>query len=337
MQENIILDVSALMKIFELAFISFVVAMIWTPFLIKLLYKWHIYKHIKRKGSPIFSKLHEKKEKTPTMGGLLIWLTVFIVTLLLNLSRAQTYLPLFALVSFGVLGAFDDFLNVRASRGKWKGLRGRHKLLWQLLIASLGAWWFYYKLGWNYLHIPGIGDFTIGLWYIPLFILVILACTNAVNITDGLDGLAGGLSTLVFLVLGGIAFVRGDFGIAAFCGTIVGAVLAFLWFNIYPARFFMGDTGSMALGAAMGVIAMLTDTVIVLPIIAFVFMLETLSVILQVGYRKITGGRKLFLSAPIHHHFEAKAWPEPKVVMRFWVLGAMMAIIGFVIALIGRG
>ncbi len=337
MQENIILDVSALTRIFELAFIAFIIAMIWTPFLIRLLFKWRIYKKIKRKGSPIFSKLHQKKENTPTMGGLLIWVTVFIVTLLLNLSRAQTYLPLFALVSFGLLGAFDDFLNVRAARGQWKGLRGRHKLLWQLVIAGLGAWWFYYKLGWNYLHIPGVGDFTIGLWYIPLFILVILACTNAVNITDGLDGLAGGLSVLVFLVLGGIAFVRGDFGIAAFCGTVIGAVLAFLWFNIYPARFFMGDTGSMALGATMGVIAMLTDTVIVLPLIAFVFMIETLSVILQVGYRKVTGGKKLFLSAPIHHHFEAKGWPEPKVVMRFWVLGAIMAIIGFVIALIGGG
>lgn len=336
MEEQILLDVSSLMKIFELVFISFILAMSWTLFLTRILFKWQIYKKVKRKGSPIFSRLHSHKENTPTMGGLLIWVTVLIITLLLNLSRAQTYLPLFTIVCFGILGAFDDVFNVKRA-GALKGLRARHKLLWQLAIAVLGAWWFYYKLGWNYLHIPGMGDLTIGFWYIPLFVLVIIACTNAVNITDGLDGLAGGLSVMVFLALGGIAFVRGDFGIAAFCGTLIGAILAFLWFNIYPARFIMGDTGSMALGATMGVIAMLTDTVVILPIIAFIFVIETMSVILQVGYRKISGGKKIFLSAPIHHHFEAEGWPEPKVVMRFWVLGAVMAIIGFVIALIGRG
>jgi len=309
---------------------------LWTPILTNFLYKWQIYKKVKRIGSPIFSRLHRGKENTPTMGGMLIWITVFAMTLIFNLSRGQTYLPLFALVSFGILGAIDDYFNVRGIGG-WRGLRGRHKILWQLVIAILGAWWFYYKLGWNYLHIPGVGDFTIGFWYIPLFIFVILACTNAVNITDGLDGLAGGLISLAFLAFGGIAFVRSDFGIAIFCGCITGASLAFLWFNIYPARFFMGDTGSLALGATLGVVAMLEDSVVVLPIIGFIFVLETLSVILQLGYKRITGGRKIFLSAPLHHHLQAKGWPEPKVVMRFWVLGAVMAIIGFVIALIGRG
>ena len=336
MEENIILNVSALMKVFELAFITFILAIALTPILSHFLYRFKIGKKIKKINSPIFSKLHEMKENTPTMGGLLIWISVLIITLIFNLSRSQTYLPLFALACFGVLGAFDDYLNVRGV-GPWKGMRGRHKILWQLAIALIGAWWFYYKLGWNYLHIPGIGDFVIGWWYIPLFVFVILASTNAVNITDGLDGLAGGLASIVFLIFGGIAFVRGDFGLAAFCGTLFGATLAFLWFNIYPARFFMGDTGSMALGGVMGVIAMLTDTALVLPIIAFVFAMETMSVILQVSYKKVTGGKKIFLSAPLHHHFEAKGWPEPKVVMRFWFLGAVMAIIGFVIALIGRG
>ena len=336
MQENIILDVSALMKIFELAFLGFVLAMLWTPILTNFLYKWQIAKKIKKEKSPIFSKLHQKKENTPSMGGLLIWITVLIITLIFNLDRGQTYLPLFALVCFGLLGAFDDYLNAKGI-GPFRGMRSRHKILWQLAIAVLGAWWFYSKLGWNYLHIPGVGDITVGFWYLPLFIFVIIASANAFNITDGLDGLAGGLATIVFMVLGGIAFVRGDFGLAAFCGTIVGATLAFLWFNIYPARFFMGDTGAMALGGVMGVIAMLTDTALVLPIIAFIFVLETLSVILQFFYKKLTGGKKIFLSSPLHHHFEAKGWPEPKVVMRFWVLGAAMAIIGFVIALIGRG
>jgi phospho-N-acetylmuramoyl-pentapeptide-transferase len=336
MQEQIILGVTPLMKVFEMVFFAFILAMAWTPILTKLLYKWHVWKHVERIDAPVFNKLHKPKENTPVMGGLLIWVTALVITLIFNLSRAQTYLPLFALVSFGVLGAVDDILNVRGT-GKFKGLRGRHKILWQLAIAILGAWWFYYKLGWNHIHIPGVGDFTIGLWYIPLFIFVIVASANAVNLTDGLDGLAGGLSTFVFFILGATAFVKGDFGIAAFCGTIVGATLAFLWFNIYPARFFMGDTGSLALGAAMGVVAMLTDSAIVLPIIAFIFVIETLSVIIQRCYKKITGGKKIFLSTPIHHHLEAKGWPEPKIVMRFWVLGAVMATIGFVIALIGRG
>lgn len=221
-------------------------------------------------------------------------------------------------------------------------MRGRHKLIWQLAIALVGAWWFYVKLGWGDplihagLHVPGLGDVFVGYWYVPIFVLVIVGMSNAVNITDGLDGLAAGLLGIVFGAYGLIALAQGSFGLAAFCGTIVGAILAFLWFNIYPARFFMGDTGSLALGATLGVIAMLTNTVFVLPVLALVFVAETLSVILQVGYRYATGGKKLFRSAPIHHHFEALGWPETKVTMRFWVIGAVAAIFGVVIALIGN-
>lgn len=334
--EVLSLDVSQLSKMFWLATLSFGLAFLWTPFLTHLLYKYGLRQSIKSENTPVYHELHQQKGRTPTMGGILIWVTVFVVTMLLNLSRSQTYLPLFALISVGILGLADDFLNVKKTSPAM-GMRSRYKLVWQIVIAIIGAWWFFDKLGWNSIHIPAVGDFTIGWWYIPLFVFVIVATTNAVNITDGLDGLAGGLLGIAYFAFGGIAFVQGNFGIAAFCGTVGGAILAFLWFNIYPARFFMGDTGSMALGATLGVIAMLTNSVLVLPFIGFIFMVETLSVIIQVIYRKCTHGKKLLLSAPLHHHLEAKGWPETKVTMRFWVLGAVMAGIGFLIALIGRG
>lgn len=321
-------------KIGSLAFISFLAAMLLTPVLTHFLYKYKVGKQV-RADKQVFSTLHAGKAGTPTMGGLLIWVTAAIVTVILNLSREQTYLPLFALVTVGVLGLVDDILNTKGV-GKNKGLRVGQKLLWQLLIAGVGAWWFFYKLGFSSIHLPILGDFAIGFWYIPLFIFIIIAAANAVNITDGLDGLAGGTSALAYLAFGVIAFAQGQYGIAAFCGTVAGATLAFLWFNIYPARFFMGDTGSMALGATLGVIAMLTNSVVVLPIVGFIFVMEVLSVIIQLTYRKLSGGKKLFRSAPIHHHFEAKGWPETKVTMRFWVIGAVMAVIGVVIALLEK-
>jgi len=177
----------------------------------------------------------------------------------------------------------------------------------------------------------------IGWLYIPLFLFVIIASANAANITDGLDGLAGGLLTISFGAFSIIAFIQGQIGLAAFCLTIVGSLLAFTWFNIYPARFFMGDTGSLALGATLGVVAMLTNSVLVLPIIGFIFVIETLSVIIQLISKKLRKGKKIFLCTPIHHHFEAIGWPETKVTMRFWVIGVVMAAIGLVLGLIGMG
>ena len=337
MPEQVIIDSSLLIKMFILAFVAFVVSFSLTPIWTYLLYKWNIRKKIKMaKDTPVYSALHKKKANVPTMGGVLIWVTVLIITLSFNLSRSQTYLPLFALISIGILGMADDIVNVRGL-GPANGLRARHKIIWLLVIALIGAWWFYFKLGWNIIHIPGIGDFTIGAWYIPLFVFVILATSNSVNITDGLDGLAGGLLSLCYMAYAGISFFQGNTGIAIFCATVGGAILAFLWFNIYPARFFMGDTGSLALGATLGVIAMLTNSVLILPIIGIVFVIETLSVIIQRSYKYVAGGKKIFLSTPIHHHFEALGWPETKVTMRFWVIGAVGSIIGLAIALIGRG
>jgi len=329
-------------KLFLFIFSSFVLAMICTPIVTHFLYKYEFWKKQKKlaitgERAVVYEKLHKNKHKRniPTMAGILIWGTVLIVTLVANLSRAQTYLPLFTIVMVGLLGAVDDFVNVKLSNGI-AGISWKKKLFWLFVFAALGALWFYYKLDINSIHIPGVGDFVIGFWYVPIFIFVILATANSVNITDGLDGLAGGLLAMAFAAYALIAFFHGQFGIAYFCGTVVGAVLAYTWFNIPPARFFMGDTGSLALGATLGVVAMLTNTVIPLIFIGFVFLAETSTVVIQIFWKKVFK-KKLFLSTPIHHTFEAIGWPETKVTMRFWVIGAIMTSLGLVIALIGSG
>lgn len=342
------------LRVLIVAAIAFIGAIVWTPLLTYFLFKYKIGKQIRSEGAPVYNALHQKKEGTPTMGGLLIWITVLCVMIIfwipdflfynkvkifdfLNfLSRKQTLLPLGAMVFSALIGVVDDLLGVKGIGPKSGGLRIRHRLLLYTLIAVGGAWWFYYKLDWDVLHIPAWGDFSVGFWYIPLFIVVIVATSFSVNETDGLDGLVGGLLAIAFGAYGVIAFTQGRYELAIFCGAIIGALLAFLWFNIYPARFFMGDTGTMSLGVTLGVIAMLTNSVIVLPLIGFVFVLESLSVIIQLTSKKIRG-KKVFISAPIHHHFEALGWPETKVTMRFWIIGAIMAILGLVIGLIGRG
>jgi len=339
--ETIQLYLPNIAKIFWLTALSFIIAIIWTPLFTDFLYRNRLGKRIRKTGfdeerAPIFYRLHKDKANTPTMGGLLIWLTAAVITVLFNFSRAGTWLPLFALVATGVIGAIDDIANIRGSGPQGIGLRFRFKFLIYLSIAAVGAWWFFSKLGWDVFHVPGVGDFFLGFWYIPLFILVIVFMAFAVNETDGLDGLAGGTLAISFAAYGMIALVQGKVALAAFCGTVVGAILAFLWFNIYPARFFMGDTGSMSLGMTLGVIAFLTNSVAVLPIIGFIFVVEALSVIIQIISKKLFK-RKVFLSSPIHHHLEAIGWPETKVTMRFWVISAVMASIGLMIALIGRG
>lgn len=333
---------SQIIPIFLLSTMSFVVAMAITPLLSHLLYRFKVAKRLRTtgmgstEGTPVFTGLHHGKAGTPTMGGLLIWVTVALLTFLFNFSRAETYLPLFTLITVGLIGAADDLFNVRGIGGAGGGLRERHKLILQILIGLLGAYWFYFKLHFSIIHVPAVGDFDIGFGYIPLIVLVIVATTNAVNITDGLDGLAGGLLAIAFGAFGALSFANEFFALAAFCACIVGALLAFLWFNIYPARFFMGDTGSMALGATLGVVAALNDALFILPIIGIVFVAETLSVIIQLTWRKLFK-RKLFRSAPIHHHFEALGWPETKVTMRFWIIGAVFAVLGLVMGIIGRG
>jgi len=332
--------------------LSFVLAMLLAPLFIKQLRKYKIGKNIREvasdgKAASLFHKLHAKKTGTPTMGGILIWGVTLLVVGFSRLmsylgvvdhslwNRKETYLPLFTLIAVALLGAVDDWFNIKGW-GKSKGINIKPKFFLMTVFAILGSLWFYFKLGYNQIHIPGIGDFTIGLWYIPLFIFIINASANAVNLTDGLDGLAGGLLIIAFGAYGVIAYVQGLLILAALCGVIVGATLAFLWFNIPPARFYMGDTGSIALGATLGVMAMITDTVLVLPFIAFIFVIETLSVIIQLTSKKLFK-KKVFHIAPIHHHFEHIGWPESQVVMRFWIVGGLVATLGLILALIGMG
>jgi phospho-N-acetylmuramoyl-pentapeptide-transferase len=345
-------DSSVLIKLFSLTAISFVVAMVLTPLLSHVLYKYNLKKQIRSDGStPVFSKLHEKKRGTPTMGGILIWFTtLFLASFFwfldrvldieffhsLNfLTRQQTLLPLGALGAAALIGMIDDYFDVRASKSEVPGLRMRHRLLLYTIIAVVGAYWFFYKLEFDILHIPGLGDFSIGWWYVPLFIFVVIATSFSVNQTDGLDGLAGGVLAIAFFSYGIIALFQGRIELAALNGVLTGALLAFLWFNIYPARFFMGDTGSMSLGTVLAVIAFLTNSVIVLPLIGIILVVSSGSTLLQWFYRSVYK-KKLFLTSPLHHHYEALGWPETKVTMRFWLIAAVVAAIGVAINLIGR-
>lgn len=342
--EAFTLSLSALRESLTLLVVSSVLAFLVTPLFTDFLYKNRLGKRIRqtaldKKAAPVFFALHKDKANTPTMGGLLIWVTVAVVTLLLNLDRAGTWLPLAVLVLTGLIGALDDVMNIRGVGSHGGGLDFKYKFFLYLGIAGGGAWWFADRLDWvsRPIHVPAVGDFVIGWWYIPLFIAVLVFSAFASNETDGLDGLAGGVLATMYGAYAVIALVQGQTALAAFCATVLGALLAFLWFNIFPARFFMGDTGSMALGMTIAVIAFLTNTVVVFFFIALIFVIETLSVVIQLTSKKLRAGKKVFLSAPIHHHFQAKGWPETKVTMRFWVVSALSASIGVVLALIGRG
>ncbi|OQB44575.1 MAG: Phospho-N-acetylmuramoyl-pentapeptide-transferase [Parcubacteria group bacterium ADurb.Bin159] len=338
-----------IIRIFALSTIAFLVAFVWAPLLTDWLYKNHLSKTIRDSGStPIFSRLHKSKAGTPTMGGILVWVTTAILVLVIAflakithsplweglnlLSREQTYLPLGVLVASAIVGFVDDLLNVKKIGPNGGGLSVKHRLFLYTLIAVVGAWWFYSKLEWDLIHIPFLGDFNIGFWYVPLFIFVLVATSFSVNETDGLDGLAGGVLLIAFAAFGVIAFIQGRFDLACLCGVIGGSLAAFLWFNIYPARFFMGDTGTMSLGITLAIIAMLTNTFLLLPIIGSILVIESLSVIIQVASKKIRK-KKVFLSSPIHHHLEAIGWPEPKIVMRFWLISGITALIGLIIFL----
>jgi phospho-N-acetylmuramoyl-pentapeptide-transferase len=347
------METALVFKIGILTVLSFLIAFFAAPLLTHFLYKYKMGKQIRSaESAPIFSELHKEKSGTPTMGGLLIWVTVFFLALLFYflgnlvpdtffakidfLTREQTLLPLGILVLAAFIGLIDDYLGVRRIGPKGGGLSVVYRLGLYAFVAAIAALWFYFKLDWDVFHVPFIGNFLLGWWYIPLFIFVIVATSFSVNETDGLDGLAGGILLTNFAALGAIAFTQGKFDLAAFCGTIIGALAAFLWFNINPARFFLGDTGAMGLGITLGVIAMLTNTALLLPIIGFIFVIESLSVIIQVLSKKLRA-KKIFLSAPIHHHFQAKGWTEPKIVMRFWLISGIAATAGVIIFLLDKG
>lgn len=354
MDELLLLNV---LKVFAPATVSFVVGMLLTPLLTHYLYKHKMWKkQAKTKGlagfdTPIFNKLHAGKEVgTPKMGGIVIWAAALITVLFfflyaqldgafaekMNLlSRAQTWLPLFTLLVGAIIGFIDDYFEVTQRLDYFAGgLSLKKRLLVVLLVSIVGAWWFFTKLEVTSILIPFVGEWNIGIWFIPFFILVMLGVYSG-GVIDGIDGLAGGVFASAFAAYGTIAFFQNQIDLAAFSFVIVGGLLAFLWFNIPPARFYMAETGSMALTITLTVIAFLTQQVLILPIVAFPLAATTFSDIIQIASKKLRNGKKIFHVAPVHHHFEAIGWPGYKVTMRYWVLSIVFAIIGMLIALIG--
>ncbi len=321
-----------------LTFFSFSVSMLITPIYTHFAYKykwWKISRTHSTTGETlkVIAKLRIKRQ-VPLMAGLVGLVAISITTGLLNLDRQQTWLPLAGLLGGGIVGLLDDIINIKGGGGNVAGLRAPIKFGLITVVACIGAWFFYYKLGYSTILLPGLGHVELGIMLMPLFVLVLVSTSNAVNISDGIDGLAGGLLMSAFGAFGIIAALQGNFGIAGFCMTVFGTLLAYVWFNIPPARFFMGDVGSFAYGTALGVVAMLTDTLFLLPLIGLVFVAEAGSSALQILSKRIFK-RRIFVAAPIHHHFEALGWPKTKVTMRFWIIGQVCAALGVTLAILG--
>jgi phospho-N-acetylmuramoyl-pentapeptide-transferase len=276
---------------------------------------------------------HLTKTGTPTMGGVIFTATVIALTLLFNTyGRLSMLLPLGVLIGCSVLGGIDDRLNLVG--GQTTGLTARFKMIWLVLFASVTALVLYYPLGLQRVYIPFVGQFEIGPLYLPIAVLMIAGTANAVNLTDGLDTLAGGTAAVSFTAFGIIAFLQGQVQVVTFCFMMVGALLGFLWYNAHPAQVFMGDTGSLALGASLATAAFMTGQWLLLPLVGFVFYAETISVMLQVAYFKRTGGKRLFKMTPLHHHFELLGWSETQITLRFWLVSMMAGLLGVALALV---
>lgn len=352
-----------IIKVFIPATAAFVAGILFAPLLAHYLYKYRVWKKTPGKtafdGSPAveFEKLrmtvHNGNEtSTPRMGGVLIWASAIFVTLGIWLwarvapsafiekldffSRSQTWIPLLSLLAGGLMGFVNDLLDIHPSGER--GVRLRTRLLFVTLVSAFIGWWFYAKLGIDSIGIPGDGTLSLGALIIPLFVLTTLGL-YAGGVIDGIDGLAGGVFSTAFMAYAGIAYFQDQINLAAFSATLTGAILAFLWFNIPPARFWMTETGTMGLTMTLAVIAFMTDTpgngygVLALPVIAFPLVVTVLSNIIQVTSKKFRG-KKVFRIAPLHHHFEAIGWPAYKVTMRYWIISIICAIMGMTIALI---
>ncbi len=350
-------------KIFLPALVAFCVGILFTPVLTGYLYKNKMWKKKAGKvdtngnSTVIFNELHKEKEVgTPRMGGIIIWFSASVTIIGMwflaqifptgltqkidFLSRSQTWIPFSTLLLGAFVGLIDDYLEIKGSRDHASGGLSLTKRLFIVgTIGLLSALWFYFKLGVSGIGLPFGMTIPLGALFVPFFVLVTIAIYSG-GVIDGVDGLAGGIFAIIFAAYGGIAFYQNQINLAAFCTLIVGSILAFLWFNIPPARFYMSETGTMALTITLAVVAFLTDSlsggygILVLPIIAMPLVLTTLSDIIQVLSKKYRG-KKVFLFAPIHHHFEALGWPSYKVTMRYWVLGLIFAILGMILALIG--
>lgn len=348
-----ILDV---VKIFGPAALAFFVGFFITPGLLKYFYAKKMWKKKSGKdgigggGAPIFNKLHSERDSNiPRLGGVVIWLSVIITTLffwallqffptpmsekLSFLSRNQTWLPFFTLIAASFVGLVDDLFLIYGKGSNGGGLSLFTRIVLVILIGLVGGMWFYAKLESSALSIPGMGLVDFGVWIVPIFSIVMLALFSG-GVIDGIDGLAGGIMAVIFGAYAVIAFFQNQIDLAAFCAVLGGAILAFLWFNIPPARFYMGESGMLGLTAALAVVAFLTNAVLPLFIIALPLFVASGSDIIQLLSKKFRG-KKVFLVAPIHHHFEALGWPAHQVTMRFWIISVISAIIGTVFALVG--
>lgn len=331
----------AMIRTFILSVLAFLIAMALTPVYTFVAYRYKFWKRQRTSSTTgealtVFNKLHANKFKRniPTMAGAVFVIAIAAVTILFNLDRRETWLPLAALAGGALVGLIDDIINLKGSGKGVAGLRSSLKFLMITAIGLVLGWFFFDRLDVTAVTVPFIGEWHLGWLIIPIFAFVVVATGNAVNISDGLDGLAGGLAAIAFGSFGVISIMQGNPLMAGFCFTVVGALLSYLWFNIHPARFFMGDVGSFALGTSLGVVAMLTDTLFILPIIGLVFVMEAGSSLIQIFSKKVFK-RKIFISAPVHHHLEAIGWPETKVTMRFWVIAAVASFVGIMVALAG--
>ena len=317
-----------------LALAGFLLSMGLTPIYTYFAYKYHFWKKQKKttvdgQALPVMTKLHAHKFKHtfPTMAGMVGVVAITLVTWIFNLDRGQTWLPLFGFLGGSLVGAIDDSINIFGSGRGAAGLRGPVKFTLITIVGLVLGWFFAVKLGWTTILIPFVGNIEIGvIGMILVFAFAVVATSNAVNITDGLDGLSGGLAMLAYGAFGIIAMFQGNMLLFGFCMTVVGWLLSYIWFNVPPARFMMGDTGSFALGAGLGVVAMMTNSFLLLPIIGLVFVVETGSSLIQLASKKLFK-KKIFISAPLHHHLEAKGWGEAKIVMRFWIIAGVCALV----------
>ncbi|MHC1741378.1 MAG: phospho-N-acetylmuramoyl-pentapeptide-transferase [Anaerolineaceae bacterium] len=318
--------------------LAFILAVIWGNPLLRILKHFRIGKMIRVEGP----ESHVTKMGTPTMGGLMILIPVAVLTILLNavsllglnvLGRS-VILPLAVMIAFAVLGGIDDWEGIRGPR-RGSGMRASTKFMVQIVLALITTYFLRNVLDVPDLRWPGTHTIiSLGGWYIPIATFIIVGMSNAVNLTDGLDGLAGLISATAFAAYGGIALMQGDVFVGRFCFTLVGALFGFLWFNVHPAMLFMGDLGALSIGAVLGVVSLMTGQWILLPLIAIIPVSNALSDILQVGYFKLTHGKRLFKMAPLHHHFELSGWSETQVVQRFWLISLLCAMFGVAVALV---
>jgi phospho-N-acetylmuramoyl-pentapeptide-transferase len=303
--------------------LAFALVVILMPPYIRFLQAVGFGKRIRQEGP----ESHFVKEGTPTMGGLLIVLVVLGIYFFLRKPDAATFAPLAALAGVGALGAFDDYLNAKTG----EGIKARQKLIWLTVVAFVAAWQIQQTYNITAIAVPFYGDVPIQPWLYVLFgAFAIIAAANGVNLTDGLDGLSGGTVAIAFVAYMLIALLNepAQPNLALLCSLIIGALLGFLWFNVHPAQVFIGDSGALSLGATLAVTALITGQILVLPLIGIIFVLETGSVILQVAYFRLTGGRRLFRMSPIHHHFELGGWDEEKITIRFWIVSILAALLG---------